>query len=231
HAHRARLDPPHRDRAPRRQARQRDPRPRRPRAHRLRHRPGPRRHDHLHPGDRHARVHVPRAARREPVTPASDIFSWGVTMVFAATGRLPFTGDTIPAILNAILNKDPDLTGVPEPLCSLVASCLAKHPGDRPTAEYLLLRLTSAPGPWAGAAGSARPASSAPSAPAPAAAAATRSIGDEPARPSRRSLLVGGAAAAGLVAAGGAALAPFLLPEDADTGGVQRPRAASVGPR
>ena len=173
----------------------------------------------------------PELLAGEPVTPASDIFSWGVTMVFAATGRLPFTGDTIPAILNAILNKDPDRTGVPEPLCSLVASCLAKHPGDRPTAEYLLLRLTSAPGPWAGAAGSARPASSAPSAPAPAAAAATRSIGDEPARPSRRSLLVGGAAAAGLVAAGGAALAPFLLPEDAGTGGVQRPRAASVGPR
>src|SRR5690606_6492410 len=35
----------------------------------------------------------PELLAGEPVTPASDIFSWGVTMVFAATGRLPFTGD------------------------------------------------------------------------------------------------------------------------------------------
>lgn len=36
------------------------------------------------------------------VGPESDVFSWAVTMVFAATGRPAFGEDTIPAIFNRV---------------------------------------------------------------------------------------------------------------------------------
>ncbi|GII55860.1 hypothetical protein Pth03_42490 [Planotetraspora thailandica] len=75
--------------------------------------------------------------------PASDVFSWAITMVFAATGRRAFPGDTAPAVINAIVNGEPDLDGVPDPLRPLVLSCLAKDPGDRPTTQELLARLTT----------------------------------------------------------------------------------------
>jgi len=88
----------------------------------------------------------PELLADRPATPASDIFSWGVTMVFAATGRVPFSGENIPATFHAILNKDPDLTGVPEPLRTLVAACLAKNPANRPAADHLLRELTTAKG-------------------------------------------------------------------------------------
>lgn len=167
----------------------------------------------------------PELLAGEPVTPASDIFSWGVTMVFAATGRLPFNGDTIPSILNAILNKDPDLAGVPEPLRSLVATCLAKHPGDRPTAEDLLRRLTTAQGPW--------PDHRVPPAPA-VGPAMTRSLRDQETRPSRRPLVLAGTVATGVALVAGAILLPFLLPDGtgADGRAGNGPQvAASAGPR
>ena len=80
----------------------------------------------------------------QPATPASDIFSWGVTMAYAATGRVPFSGGSIPATFNAILHAEPDLTGVPEPLRTLIAACLAKNPANRPSADHVLRELTNA---------------------------------------------------------------------------------------
>ncbi|QFY10334.1 protein kinase [Nonomuraea phyllanthi] len=79
----------------------------------------------------------------QPLTLASDMFSWAATMVFAATGRRAFTGSSVPAIMHSILHNPPDLSGVPEPLRAMVAACLAKNPADRPTAEHLLRALTS----------------------------------------------------------------------------------------
>ncbi|GAA0964290.1 WD40 repeat domain-containing serine/threonine protein kinase [Actinocorallia libanotica] len=71
----------------------------------------------------------------------SDLFGWGVTLVFAATGTPAFGSDTIPAVLHRILHEEPDLTALTEPLRSVVASCLAKDPADRPTATGALLAL------------------------------------------------------------------------------------------
>jgi serine/threonine protein kinase len=75
--------------------------------------------------------------------PASDVFSWAITMVFAATGRRAFPGATAPAVIHAIMNSEPDLGGVPDPLRPLVRSCLAKDPDVRPTTQDLLGRLTT----------------------------------------------------------------------------------------
>lgn len=76
------------------------------------------------------------------VGPPADIFSWAVTMAYAATGRMVFGGDSVPAILNRITNHEPDLTGVPDFLRPLLARCLAKDPGERPAITDLLSALT-----------------------------------------------------------------------------------------
>src|SRR6516165_3880485 len=76
--------------------------------------------------------------------PAADIFVWGVTVAYAATGQPPFgTGDTH-AILYRVIHDDPDIGGVPQPLRPLVAAALAKDPARRPTARQLLDQLTTA---------------------------------------------------------------------------------------
>jgi hypothetical protein len=73
---------------------------------------------------------------------AADIFVWGVTVAYAATGQSPFgTGDTN-AVLYRVLHADPDIGAVPESLRPLVAAALAKSPERRPTARQLLDQLT-----------------------------------------------------------------------------------------
>jgi predicted Ser/Thr protein kinase len=73
--------------------------------------------------------------------PGVDIFAWGTTMVFAATGRSPFEADSLPVIINRILNEHPDLSTLPGPLRGLVERCLRKDPRQRPSAIGLLQEL------------------------------------------------------------------------------------------
>jgi len=86
---------------------------------------------------------APEQFQGQVAAPASDVFSWAATMVFAATGQVPYPGVTPPAVIHAIMTRDPDLTGVPDPLQSLMLSCLAKDPDARPTPQELLARLTT----------------------------------------------------------------------------------------
>ncbi|WP_344928396.1 serine/threonine-protein kinase, partial [Streptosporangium carneum] len=73
--------------------------------------------------------------------PWTDMFAWGSTMLFAATGRAPFGDDTVPAVIHRILSAEPDLGALPEPLAGLVGACLAKDPARRPAAPQVLLAL------------------------------------------------------------------------------------------
>ncbi|MEU4409387.1 protein kinase [Streptosporangium sp. NPDC023963] len=75
------------------------------------------------------------------VTPAADVFAWGVTMVFAATGTPAFGQDSIAVVINRILNAQPELGPLEGPLRDLVAACLSKDPAQRPTAEQLVSHL------------------------------------------------------------------------------------------
>jgi predicted Ser/Thr protein kinase len=84
---------------------------------------------------------APEQVMGQALTNAVDIFSWAAVMVFAATGKPPFGQDTIPAVINRILNQEPQLAGVPIELQALVQDCLAKDPGSRPTARDVLMRL------------------------------------------------------------------------------------------
>ncbi|MEU0565720.1 serine/threonine-protein kinase [Nonomuraea sp. NPDC005983] len=76
-----------------------------------------------------------------PVGAPADMFAWGSTMVFAASGRPPFRGDSIAAVAYRILQAEPDLGDLTPPLRGLVARCLAKDPAVRPTARDVLLEL------------------------------------------------------------------------------------------
>jgi len=76
--------------------------------------------------------------------PEADIFAWGVTVAYAATGRSPFGAGNSHSILYRIMYGDADIASVPDSLLPLVEASLAKDPQSRPTAPQLLDRLTSA---------------------------------------------------------------------------------------
>jgi eukaryotic-like serine/threonine-protein kinase len=80
-------------------------------------------------------------------TSAVDIFAWAVTMIFAATGRRAFDGDTVVAVMHRIVNEQPDVSGVPPSLLPVIRDCLSKDPSYRPSARDLLLRLVDPPTP------------------------------------------------------------------------------------
>ncbi|WP_165974941.1 serine/threonine protein kinase [Nonomuraea deserti] len=82
--------------------------------------------------------------------PAADMFSWASTMVFAASARAPFGSDTMPAVINRVLNQHPDLGMLDGQLRDVVVACLAKDPAQRPTAEQVIMRLLQRPAPNAG---------------------------------------------------------------------------------
>ena len=78
-------------------------------------------------------------------SPASDVFSLGATLVYAATGHAPYEGETVMDILVRLATEPPDLTGLPGELADLIAPCLERVPRDRPTDATILDRL----GPFA----------------------------------------------------------------------------------
>ncbi|HEX4290488.1 MAG TPA: serine/threonine-protein kinase, partial [Trebonia sp.] len=87
---------------------------------------------------------APEQARDATLTsPASDVFSLGATLVFAATGHPPYRGDTVMDILVRLATEPPDLTGMPGELSDLVAACLERVPRDRPTDAAILTELGS----------------------------------------------------------------------------------------
>ncbi|MFI7153767.1 protein kinase [Nonomuraea sp. NPDC050022] len=83
----------------------------------------------------------PEQLAGSPAGAPSDVFAWGVTIAFAAMGKAPFGQDSIPAVINRVLNDTPDLSPIQLPLRELVERCLGKDPATRPTAQELLLTL------------------------------------------------------------------------------------------
>ncbi|MFI7638462.1 serine/threonine-protein kinase [Nonomuraea sp. NPDC049400] len=88
---------------------------------------------------------APEQIAGDEVGPYTDVFSWGATIAFAATGKPAFEGKSIAVVLNRILNHEVDVGMMPEPLRSVVRSALAKSSADRPSADQILLRLLGQP--------------------------------------------------------------------------------------
>ena len=72
---------------------------------------------------------------------ASDMFSLGATLLFAATGHPPYQGDTVMDVLVRLATEAPDTGGLPAELTPLVTACLERAPRHRPTSAALLQSL------------------------------------------------------------------------------------------
>ncbi|MEU6735249.1 protein kinase [Streptomyces physcomitrii] len=84
---------------------------------------------------------APEQVRGAAVTPATDVFSLGATLAYAATADSPFGHGSSEVMLYRVVHEEAQLKGVPDALAPLVEACLAKHPEDRPSTLQLSLRL------------------------------------------------------------------------------------------
>ncbi len=75
------------------------------------------------------------------VTGASDVFSLGSTLVFAATGHAPFHGANPVETVFMLLREGPDLAGLPDELRPLMESVMQMEAGQRPSPADLQSQL------------------------------------------------------------------------------------------
>lgn len=88
---------------------------------------------------------APEQIAGEEIGPFTDVFAWGATIAFAATGVAVFEGNSIATVLNRILTHEVDVGMMPEPLRGVVRGALSKSAADRPSADQILLRLLGQP--------------------------------------------------------------------------------------
>ncbi len=98
---------------------------------------------------------APEQARdTRQATAASDMFSLGATLLYAATGHAPYDGETVMDVLVRLATEPPDLDGLPADLAGIVTACLERSPRYRPTSAALLSELApyvdAAPAPGEG---------------------------------------------------------------------------------
>ncbi|QFU92325.1 serine/threonine-protein kinase [Amycolatopsis sp. YIM 10] len=89
---------------------------------------------------------APERVSGQEAGPASDLWSLGVTLFFAAEGVLAFERTSTAATLHAIMNEVPYLTRTQGPLASVVMGFLVASPEGRLTAHQAhgLLQMASA---------------------------------------------------------------------------------------
>ncbi|AJE84702.1 MULTISPECIES: PQQ-binding-like beta-propeller repeat protein [Streptomyces] len=75
------------------------------------------------------------------VTGASDVFSLGSTLVFAATGHAPYHGANPVETVFMLLREGPDLKGLPDELRPLMDACMGMEAADRPSPADLQAQL------------------------------------------------------------------------------------------
>ena len=63
---------------------------------------------------------------------ASDVYSLGATLLFAATGHPPYSGASVMDVLARLATEEPDLSGLPGELSEVITACLHRVPRQRP---------------------------------------------------------------------------------------------------
>ncbi|MFE6938802.1 serine/threonine-protein kinase [Streptomyces chartreusis] len=79
----------------------------------------------------------PEHYRTGTAGPEGDVFTWGILIAYAATGRLPFGTGAPDGVAYRVMSAAPDLDGLPEPLRATVEKALAKEPEARPAANEI----------------------------------------------------------------------------------------------
>lgn len=79
----------------------------------------------------------PEQAEGAQVGPASDVFSLGSVLTYAATGNAPFGGGSAASVLYRVVSGKADLAGVPSRLRDVISACIAKDPSRRPSLATL----------------------------------------------------------------------------------------------
>ncbi|MEV0584186.1 protein kinase [Nonomuraea sp. NPDC050310] len=90
---------------------------------------------------------APEQVRGLPITPAADVFAWGCVVAYAGNGRHPYGRGDVITLATRVLNTEPDLGALPAPLNELVRQATGQEPGERPTAQELVLALVGGGGP------------------------------------------------------------------------------------
>jgi hypothetical protein len=85
----------------------------------------------------------PEQAEGRGAGPASDVFALGCVVTYAAAGAGPFGTGTAASILYRVVHAEPVLDGVPPQFREVIAACLAKDPGARPTLRALSGAISS----------------------------------------------------------------------------------------
>lgn len=77
----------------------------------------------------------------EEITVRTDLWGIGVVIYSMLTGKLPFGGDSkdYEIVREAILETEPDMSGIPVKYHDLVSNCLQKHAVNRPVSALSLL--------------------------------------------------------------------------------------------
>ena len=81
----------------------------------------------------------PEQAEGGVVGPPSDMFSLGACLAFAASGEAPFGSGSTPALIYRVVHGAPALYQAP--VRPLIERCMAKAPGERPSADDLLVQI------------------------------------------------------------------------------------------
>ncbi|WP_187414624.1 serine/threonine protein kinase [Nonomuraea sp. PA05] len=80
----------------------------------------------------------PERVQGETAGPAADLWAWGLTVAYTATGRHAYRAETYQEVLARILYGKPDLGGLGGVLREVVEGCLRHDPRERPDAEEVL---------------------------------------------------------------------------------------------
>jgi hypothetical protein len=86
---------------------------------------------------------APEQAEGKPAGPASDVFTLGCVIAYAATGAGPFGSGTAAAVLYRVVYGEAALDGIPPQLREVVSACLAKDPDARPTLAALATAIAN----------------------------------------------------------------------------------------
>ncbi|MEV1044305.1 bifunctional serine/threonine-protein kinase/ABC transporter substrate-binding protein [Streptomyces sp. NPDC049916] len=76
----------------------------------------------------------PEQAQGRRIGPASDVFSLGCVLVYAATAGRPFGSGPVEAMLFRTVHDTAELSALPPGLRPVVEGCLSKDPQERPSA-------------------------------------------------------------------------------------------------